>query len=353
MSLSATYRKYTLQFRFPAGTSRGVLHEKESWFIRIADTERPGLYGYGESAPLPGLSPDARPDFEEILSMACQRAGMYNFSPEELPRRFPSIRFGIETALKDLEGGGRRILFPSSFTAGREGIPINGLIWMGDPSFMREQIRQKISEGYRVLKIKVGALDFDEELRLLKHIREEYVAERPEIRLDANGAFSPGEAPGKLKRLAEYDIHSIEQPLAPGQHEAMARLCETSPVPVALDEELIGIFDNSERIRLLDLVRPAYLILKPTLLGGFGACEEWITLANERDTGWWITSLLESNAGLNAIAQWTHTLGNPLPQGLGTGMLFTNNLESPLHIREGHLFVDPGRTFDMTPLWQE
>ncbi len=353
MPLTASYKKYTFHFRFPAGTSRGVLHEKESWFIRVGDTDRPGVYGYGESGPLPGLSPDARPDLEEILSMACRRVGMYNFSPDELPLLFPSVRFGIGTALRDLEEGGRQILFPSSFTEGREGIPINGLIWMGDPSFMREQIRQKIAEGYRVLKIKVGALDFNEELGLLKHIRKEYAAEHPEIRLDANGAFSPEEAPEKLKRLAEYEIHSIEQPIASGQQETMARLCESSPIPVALDEELIGIADTHEKIRLLDLVRPAYLILKPTLLGGFGACEEWITLANERNTGWWVTSLLESNTGLNAIAQWTYTLDNPLPQGLGTGMLFTNNLESPLHIREGHLFFNPDRTFDMTPLWQE
>ncbi len=352
MSLTATYKKFTLHFRFPAGTSRGVLHHKESWLIRVTEANGNKVYGYGECGPLPGLSPDDRPDFEEVLSMACERMGKYNFSADEVPSLFPSIRFGIETALKDFESGGRQLLFPSLFTEGRAGIPINGLIWMGDPAFMREQIRQKISEGYRVIKIKVGALDFEEELRLLRHIRQEYAAERPELRLDANGAFTPGEAAEKLQQLAEYDIHSIEQPIGPGQYEAMARLCETSPIPVALDEELIGIREKHEKEILLNTLKPAYIILKPTLLGGFEKSMEWIRLAREHDTGWWVTSLLESNVGLNALAQWTYTLGNALPQGLGTGMLFTNNIESPLVLRKGHLYFDPDKSFDLKALWQ-
>jgi o-succinylbenzoate synthase len=352
MSLTASYKKYTLHFRFPAGTSRGILHHKESWFIRVTDPEKKQT-GYGECGPLPGLSPDDRPDFGEILAMVCRRVGMYNFSVDEIPSLFPSIRFGTETAIKDLEEGGRQILFPSAFTSGEEGIPINGLIWMGDPAFMKEQIRQKIADGYRVIKIKIGALDFEEELRLLKYVREEYSAEHPELRLDANGAFAPAEAPEKLQRLAEYGIHSIEQPIAPGQYEAMARLCETSPIPIALDEELIGIRDDRGRERLLDLLKPDYIILKPTLLGGFRESERWIALANARGTGWWVTSLLESNVGLNALAQWTYTLGSPLPQGLGTGMLFTNNPEGPLYIKEEKLFYDPDKNIDLKPLWQE
>jgi L-alanine-DL-glutamate epimerase-like enolase superfamily enzyme len=217
---------------------------------------------------------------------------------------------------------------------------------------MKEQIRQKIEEGYAVIKIKVGALDFSEELRLLQHIRREYPVDHPEIRLDANGAFTAAEALEKLKRLAEYEIHSIEQPIVPGQYEAMAALCETSPIPIALDEELIGLWDDRERGSMLDHLRPSYLILKPTLLGGFRECEKWVALAEERNTGWWITSLLESNIGLNAIAQWTYSLKNPLPQGLGTGMLFRNNFDSPLYIREGHLFFDPEKDFDLRSLWQ-
>jgi o-succinylbenzoate synthase len=352
MSLTATYKKLTLHFRFPAGTSRGVLHRKDSWLLRVTDSNNNKVCGYGECGPLPGLSPDDRPDFEEVLSMACDRVGKYNFSPEEVPTLFPSVRFGLETALKDLANGGRQVLFPSPFTEGRAGLSINGLIWMGDPSFIREQIRQKISEGYQVIKIKVGALDFEEELRLLKHIRQEYAAEHPELRLDANGAFTPGDAPEKLQRLAEYEIHSLEQPIAPGQYETMARLCESSPIPIALDEELIGLHSNSERERLLDLLHPAYIILKPTLLGGFRESEQWITFATAKGIGWWVTSLLESNLGLNALAQWTYTLGNPLPQGLGTGMLYTNNIESPLVLRGGQLFFDPDKSFDLNPIWQ-
>ncbi len=349
MSLTASYKKYILRFKSPAGTSRGILREKTSWIIRVEDSARPGIYGYGECGPLPGLSPDDRPDLEEVLAMVCRRTGMYNFSPDEIPSLFPAVRFGITTALQDLQSGGRQILYPSPFTEGRESIPINGLIWMGDPDFMKRQIREKIEEGYRVIKIKVGALDFKEELRLLKHIRQEYAAEDPEIRLDANGAFTPDEAPEKLKRLSEYNIHSIEQPIAPGQFDAMAALCASSPIPIALDEELIGPWDDREKARLLDHLRPSWLILKPTLLGGFAACERWIALAGARNIGWWITSLLESNIGLNALAQWTYTLNNPLPHGLGTGMLFTNNFPSPLYIREGRLHFDPDHVTDLKP----
>ena len=341
MTYRATYKKHTLVFKQPARTSRGTLHQKDSWIIRITDAEEPDTTGHGECSILPHLSPDDRPDFENILAITCQRVQNHNFNIDEVPNAFPSIRFGIETALLDLEQGGRQQWFPSAFTEGQDGIPINGLIWMGEPGFMKKQIIHKIEEGYRVIKLKIGALNFEQELELLRFIRKEFTGEHPEIRVDANGAFSPEEAPEKLKRLSEYDIHSIEQPIRQGQWEEMARLCETSPIPVALDEELIGVWQTSGKIKLMDMIRPQYLILKPSLLGGFKACEEWITLAGERNAGWWVTSALESNLGLNAIAQWTYTLKNPLPQGLGTGLLYTNNFHSPLFIRQGQLFYNP------------
>ncbi len=343
MALQARYKRYTLHFRFPAGTSRGVLHRRDVWLVRITDEAHPGLEGWGEAAPLQGLSPDARPDLEKILAVACERAGKEGFHPSELPARFPSVRFAMEAALRDLEQGGKHILYPSAFTRGEESIPINGLIWMGDPGWMKAQIKEKIEAGFHVLKMKVGALALEDELELLHLIRKEYSGRDLEIRLDANGAFPPGEAPEILERFAAYDIHSIEQPIAPGRHEAMARLCTSSPIPVALDEELIGPWHGREKEKLLDLLHPAYLVLKPTLLGGLSATEEWIRLARERGTGWWITSLLESNVGLNILAQWTYTLGNPLPQGLGTGMVFTNNFPSPLYLDGEHLHFDPSR----------
>ena len=342
MSLKAEYRPYTLFFRFPAGTSRGIMHQRKTWIVRVRDEEQDGRAGYGEAAPLPGLSPDDRTDMEEILAMACSRIGHDNFSVEEIPSRFPSVRFALEMALKDLRQDGDYILFPSPFTKGRASIPINGLIWMGDPSWMKDQIRQKVEAGFRVIKIKVGALPLDEELAVLKDVRREYRSLDLEIRLDANGAFPAGKALEVLRRFSEYHIHSIEQPIAPGQYETMARLIEDSPIPVALDEELIGPWHGNEKKRLLEMLHPHYLILKPTLLGGFRETEEWIRLAGERGIGWWITSLLESNIGLNALAQWTFTLGNPLPQGLGTGMLYTQNFRSPLYLEGSALHFNPG-----------
>jgi len=349
--LRATYRKYTLHFKQPAGTSRGILRKKTSWFIRVAGSDNPGIYGYGECGPLPGLSPDDLTDFETILSYICK-----NFGSEEdiktIPAKYPSIRFGLGTALTDLHTGGKGILFPSDFTSGEDHITINGLIWMGDKAFMQKQIIRKLEEGYRVIKMKIGAIDFNRELELLKFIRTDFAKENIEIRLDANGAFLPAKAPEKLKRLSEFDIHSIEQPVRAGQWQTIAQICAKSPIPVALDEELIGPWDDTKKAALLDTIRPQYLILKPTLLGGFRECMTWITLAQERQTGWWITSALESNVGLNALAQWTYTLHNPLPQGLGTGMLYTNNFKSPLHTGAGRLYFDPYRNMNISSLWQ-
>ncbi len=349
MAIRVTYKKHTLYFKHPARTSRGTLREKTSWFIRLRDTERPELNGVGECSPLPGLSPDDRSDFGEVLAGVCNRLGKTHFSLSGIPITFPSIRFGIETALQDIRKGGKQILFPSDFTEGRDSVSINGLIWMGDQPTMRKQIIRKMEEGYRVIKLKIGALIFKEELDLLKFIRKEFVSEHPEIRVDANGAFSVGEAPEKLKRLSDYEIHSIEQPIQPGQWQEMASLCASSPIPIALDEELIGPWKEAEKTKLLDTIRPQYVILKPTLLGGFQTCQQWISLAAEKGSGWWITSALESNIGLNAIAQWTYILKNPLPQGLGTGQLYTNNFDSPLYIQNGRLHFDPGKKMSLSP----
>lgn len=346
--LKARFHKHVLKFRHPAGTSRGVMHDRETWFLQVWEAESSEIIGMGECSLLRGLSYDDRPGYEEQLEWLCTHI---NTPPAELDlllTDWPSIRFGLEMALKDLSGGGNRILFPSSFTQGKIPIPINGLVWMGSTDFMLDQISHKLEQGYRVIKMKVGAIDFESECMLLGIIRQQYSPEEVVIRLDANGAFTPGEALEKLKRLSAFHIHSIEQPIAAGQPEAMAHLCSTSPIPVALDEELIGVNRKSDKGRLLEIIHPQFIILKPSLTGGFAACEEWIAAAEKLGTGWWITSALESNMGLNAIAQWTATLGNLLPQGLGTGSLFSNNVESPLHVEHGYLHFRPGVRWNLT-----
>jgi o-succinylbenzoate synthase len=260
-------------------------------------------------------------------------------------RDFPSITFGLETAILDLIHGGRMMIFDTPFSHGMGSIPINGLVWMGDKDFMRRQIREKISEGYRCIKMKIGAIDFDSECALLHEIRKEYTEDELSLRLDANGAFQPAEALYKLRVLSEFRIHSVEQPVKQGLEE-MKEICMSSPVPVALDEELIGKYSYEEKLSLLEKIRPAYIILKPTLLGGFGSCREWIEIAGLLNTGWWITSALESNIGLNAIAQFTAAFSPAVPQGLGTGKLYHNNIESPLVITEGSLQYDPANKWD-------
>jgi len=337
---------YRLRFKFPAGTSRGVLHEKETYFLIL---ERNGKRGTGECAVFRGLSYDDRPEYEDFLKDLAQKINRgENIRPEDL-REWPSVRFGWETALLSLESKRFDILFPSSFTRGEAAIPINGLIWMGDKEFMRRQIDRKIAEGFRVIKMKIGALDFDTELEILAYIRRHYGPEEIELRVDANGAFSPGEALEKLRRLADFHIHSIEQPVKAGQWDAMAEICARSPIPVALDEELIRIHRPEEKRQLVRHIRPAYLILKPSLTGGFSGTDEWIRIAGEENTGYWITSALESNVGLNAIAQYTYTKNPVLPQGLGTGGLFINNFPSPLYLDRDRLRFDPDKTlkFDL------
>jgi O-succinylbenzoate synthase len=352
--LTLTYQRRALHFNFPARTSRGALTEHVAYYLGLRDARRPQVVGWGEAAPLAGLSPDYGPSFERTVADFCQQfnqAGHAALAVAEaaalVPATLPSLRFALETAVLDLDGGGQQQLYTNAFSQGDAGLPINGLVWMGDAAFMREQIRQKLAAGYACLKVKIGSLDFAAELELLTEIRAEAGPERLMLRVDANGAFSPTEAPAKLARLAEFGIHSIEQPIAAGQWPALAALCRTSPLPIALDEELIGLTNPSQQEELLDAVCPPYLVLKPTLLGGHAATRRWIALAQARGIGWWITSALESNIGLNAVAQLTgeYHVGD-FAQGLGTGQLYDNNLAAPLTIRAGALHYDPAGAWE-------
>jgi o-succinylbenzoate synthase len=336
--MKASFFPYRLEFKQASGTSRGILKSKETWFIKIEDEH---ATGFGECGMFRGLSCDDRPDFESKLKWVCHHIdlGLEQLLIELID--FPSIQFGLEMAFLDLLSDSSNVLFPSKFTSGKASIPINGLIWMGDEQFMKSQIRSKIDAGFNCLKIKIGAIDFDTELSLIKAIRKEYDVETIELRVDANGAFSPLEAMEKLKRLSDFNLHSIEQPIRQGQHDAMAKLCAHAPLPIALDEELIGIHDVTKRGLLLQTINPQYIILKPTLVGGFSGSQSWIDLAEKQSVDWWITSALESNIGLNAIAQWTYQLNVNRPQGLGTGALYTNNIEAPLKIDNGRLIYAP------------
>ncbi len=348
MNLAAKYTPYTLHFKQAAGTSRGILFEKISWFWLLQSNGKTGL---GECSLIPGLSPDPQDDYLQQLEFLAQQPDAFSAWKATKGHSFPSIQFGMETALADLETGGRHIFNKDAFTRGEKGIPINGLIWMGSPDFMKSQIREKIEQGYRCIKIKIGAIDFDEELSLIRMIRKQFDASTIEIRLDANGAFQPDESLEKLKQLSPYQIHSIEQPIMPGQQDDMAALCEQSPVPIALDEELIGISQAGEQQKVLEHIKPQYIILKPSLLGGLEASDKWASLAESLGIGWWATSALESNIGLNSIAQWAFTKNNPMPQGLGTGALYTNNFESPLEIKQGMLFFRPEKSWNLQNLY--
>ena len=335
--MKATYFKHKLHFKQASGTSRGVLTYKDTWFIEL---EENALNGIGECGMFKGLSIDDCDDFELMLKWACQNIDL---GLEALLRRlvgFPSIQFGLEIAFRSLKQKSPFELFPSDFTSGQDSISINALIWMGEFSFMKQQIKDKLEAGFSCIKLKIGALDFGKELALLKSIRDEFDSQTIEIRVDANGAFKPMEALEKLKQLSDFNLHSIEQPIKQGQLEEMAQLCSDTPLPIALDEELIGVFSVTNKQFLLQTIKPQYIILKPTLVGGFKGSEEWIDVAESNKIGWWVTSALESNIGLNAIAQWTYSLNNALPQGLGTGGLFTNNVQAPLVVNSGRLFYD-------------
>ena len=336
--------KHTLLFKRPSGTSRGVLTEKDTYFLIL---EANGKQGIGECGLLKGLSIDDVPEYEAILEELCNQLNN-NTLDSTLIKNFPSLQMGLEMAQESLQADSPFLLYPSDFTKSISPIPINGLVWMGEFDFMQAQIEEKLTQGFRCVKLKIGALDFSKELLLLEQIRKHFTAQQIEIRVDANGAFSPESALDKLKILAQFELHSIEQPIAAGQHEQMRVLCEQSPLSIALDEELIGV-SSMQKEALLDKIRPQYIILKPSLLGGFVASLEWIQLAEARQIGWWVTSALESNIGLNAIAQWTATLTTDKPQGLGTGGLYTNNIPSPLVVENGYLRYDSRQQWQFNP----
>ncbi|WP_035654501.1 o-succinylbenzoate synthase [Flavobacterium saliperosum] len=345
--MKASYQKYVLNFKRPSGTSRGVLTEKETWFILL---EKDGKKGIGECGILRTLSIDDRPDYEEKLQWVCQNIHLGKDKLWETMMDFPSIQFGIEQAFLSLESENPFLLFPSAFTKSEKSIFINGLVWMGDEVYMKQQIDDKLANGFKCIKLKIGAIDFQKELDLLRFIRTNFDAETIEIRVDANGAFGLNEALGKLNQLAGFELHSIEQPIAKNNTDRMAELCRETPFPIALDEELIGVFSSEEKEALLEKIKPQYIILKPSLVGGFRGTKEWIALAEKYNIGWWITSALESNIGLNAIAQWTFTLQNPMPQGLGTGALYTNNFDCPLEVKNGQLWYEKDKKWDASKL---
>ncbi len=341
--MKASYKKYILNFKQPGGTSRGVLHIKETYFLLLDDE---GKKGVGECGLFKGLSVDDRPDYEEKLQWVCENIHLGKEKILNEVNYHPSIQFGVEQAFLSLQSKNPFDLFPSNFTKGIDTIPINGLIWMGTETFMKQQINEKLKKGFTTIKLKIGAIDFETELALLKSIRKEYSLEEIELRVDANGAFDPENALEKLKCLSEFNLHSIEQPIKAGQAQEMARLCLKTPLPIALDEELIGIFSYKEKESLIKTIKPQYIILKPSLIGGFSGSEDWIDTVKQHDVSWWITSALESNIGLNAIAQFTYSLAVKMPQGLGTGSLFANNFDSPLTVNNGHLHYNPQVQWD-------
>ena len=330
----------TLHFKQPAGTSRGVYTTRQSWFVTITSPDCPERKGTGECAPLPDLSCDAIPEYERTLHAACDMLGATGHLNTDMLRPYPSMLFGLETALLHFERGSD-VLFDTPFARGEEGIPINGLVWMGSYDEMLARLEEKMQAGFGCVKLKIGAIDFDKELDLIRHIRAAYTKEQIELRVDANGGFTPQNAMSRLEQLARYDIHSIEQPIKQHQWADMARLCRESPLPIALDEELIGVNMVSMKQHLLDMLRPQYIILKPSLHGGMAGTREWIDMARERGIGSWMTSALESNVGLNAVAQLAAHIYGPhitMPQGLGTGMLFCDNIDMPLAVRGDKLW---------------
>lgn len=349
--MELSFQPYSLKFKFPGGTSRGVLHEKQTYLLRLELNNELETEFIGECALFRGLSADDTPEFEDKLIWVCSQLALYQDFPTMVEEiwddliLFPSIRFGLEQIVLAIKHYGsikpkdefNPILFPSDFTNGTKGITINGLIWMGNSSFMEEQINTKLNANFHCIKLKIG-VNWDEEKKILQKLRKKFTPNELELRVDANGAFNFEEAKAVLNELAELDIHSIEQPIRAGQMEQMAELCAHTPTPIALDEELIGVFSPEKKVELLEKIKPQFIILKPSLVGGFTESQSWIHLAERQNCGWWITSALESNIGLNAIAQWTYTLHNPMAQGLGTGGLFKNNFHSRLKLVGEHLF---------------
>jgi len=358
------FKSHTLDFTFTAGTSKGTLKQKQSWYLVIEEAAatdtavQPPRRGIGEAGPLHWLSPEPLDQMEAYMQQTCQQLAtvplptqvpqIATWVQEQVPASRPAIRFALETALLDYMQGGRQLLFHSTFTQGQQGLPVNGLIWMGTPDFMRQQASQKLAQGYTCLKMKIGAIGFEEEMAILTQIRQDH----PDLilRVDANGAFAATEAMEVLKTLAKLNIHSIEQPIAPGQWHEMGRLCAQTPTPIALDEELIGHHELQQRQELLSTIKPQYIVLKPTLVGGLHSTRQWIDLAQQNGLGWWLTSMLESNIGLNAISQFTATLNVQQHQGLGTGQLYHNNISSPLHIESGYQHYRPAQGWNLAPL---
>ncbi|CAA7196894.1 o-succinylbenzoate synthase [Chryseobacterium potabilaquae] len=331
--MKAEYSKYILQFKRPSGTSRGVLHEKETFILEVSEN---GKKGIGECAVFRGLSFDDRSDYEQKLEWVCKNIHLGYESLKEKLKEYPSLWFGYEQAMSNLKHG-VDLYFPSEFTKGNKSIKINGLIWMGDFNYMEDQIHEKLEKGFRCIKLKIG-VDWKSEYDILKKLRRKFSKDQLELRVDANGGFDQSEAKIVLEQLSELHIHSIEQPIKAGNWNDMAKLCYNAPTPIALDEELIGVIHLDDKKRLLEIIRPQYIILKPALIGGFSGADEWIALSREYNIDWWVTSALESNIGLNAIAQYTYVKNNPMPQGLGTGGLFTNNFDTPLYLEGERLF---------------
>lgn len=336
--LKVSFHKHPLQFNEPGGTSRGVLLEKPSWIIQLEQGNKTGI---GEISLIPGLNPESPELVQAALNKGTQILDM-NLD------HLPSLRFGLEMAQLSLKANTPFTLFPSEFTEGKAGIPINGLIWMGNKETMVKRVKEKLNQGFRCLKLKVGAIDFNEELAILKEIRNNFSAADLEIRLDANGAFT-GIAEQRLSALHPFGIHSIEQPIKPRHWQEMTDLCSQEIIPIALDEELIGITTEAEMQTIISTIKPQYLIFKPSLIGGFGMCDKWINLCSKNDIPWWATSALESNIGLNAIAQWVFQKSTPLPQGLGTGGVFSNNFSSPLHLKKDELHYSPEQAWQPIP----
>ncbi len=333
MALKASFEKKSFVFKRPSGTSRGILTEKHAWFLKVWLSEAPEIYGLGECSIIPGLSPDftSFDEYEAKLRELCKNL-------ESDLTTWPSLQFGLESALIDLKNGGKRIYFDNDFTSGKRQLPINGLIWMGDRSFMETQIAEKLAAGFKTIKMKIGAIDFETEFALLQSIREKHSAKEVTLRVDANGAFTPQEALKIMQQLATLEIHSIEQPIQQGQWETMKDLCAKTPTPIALDEELIGVYKKEEKIALLETIQPQYIILKPSLHGGISGTQEWISLAEARNIPWWMTSALESNVGLEVICQLAGNYSNQLPQGLGTGSLYVENTPSDLCVKNGFIY---------------
>jgi o-succinylbenzoate synthase len=349
--LKADYKKYSLNFKEASGTSRGILNSKTSYFLKIWNSESPDIFGIGECSLIEGLSPDDEQELELQLKKIVGQPEIMSEHYLGSVAHLPSLRFGIEMAMLDFKNGGHKQFFRSPFSQGLEGQKINGLIWMNTKDHMLQQVKTKLAAGYSCLKLKIGAINFNDELAILRSLRKEFDEHDLEIRVDANGAFTSSEALNKLNQLDELDIHSIEQPIKAGQWQEMAALCEKSPLDIALDEELIGIYSQEDQIKLLETINPHYCIFKPSLIGGFEATYQWIKLCGELSIPWWATSALESNIGLNAVAQFTAQFYNPLPQGLGTGQLYTNNIKSPLEIKGQRLFYNSNLNWD-DPFYQ-